>query len=332
MTWINFQEVKTQGDFMAVLAHFDITGKQNGDEVRINCPFHDDKNPSCGVNIAENKFNCFSCQEHGNILDFATLLNGGDPQDPKDLRNGAKLVMDICGISTPRKQKATRKPRTQAKKPKPKAESKKNDSVDSEGVCNKPLAFQLKLEPEHEFFDHQGICPEQVEQFGLGYASRGSMNERIAIPIHNETGELVAYAGRWASDEIPEDTDKYKFPNGFKKSLVLYNLNRIIEAKPKHIVLVEGFWSAQRLHRLNIPVVAVMGTSICPEQVALLKQFGVKFVTVIFDGDEAGRNGAKSVVLELANNIYARSIDLPDGIKPDVMGDDFLSKITNSRG
>ena len=38
------------------------------------------------------------------------------------------------------------------------------------------------------------------------------MKGRIAVPIHNAGGELVAYAGRWAGDdsEIPEGEGKYK--------------------------------------------------------------------------------------------------------------------------
>lgn len=30
------------------------------------------------------------------------------------------------------------------------------------------------------------------------------MEDRVAIPIHNETGELVAYTGRWINEEPPE--------------------------------------------------------------------------------------------------------------------------------
>jgi DNA primase len=331
-TWINFQEVKKQGDFVALLNHFDLSGKQKGDELRINCPFHDDETPSCGINLVENKFNCFGCNEHGNILDFATLLQDGDPQDSKDLRNGAKLVMEICNISTPRspsrprKKKVSQKPSETKKTPQ---SANKADSGDSEKPTNEPLKFKLTLEPESEFFDRNNISSEQVELFGMGFAGKGSMEGRIAIPIHNENNELVAYVGRWASDddEIPEDSDKYKFPPKFKKTQVLYNLNRVIEAKPKHVVLVEGFWSVQRLHQLNIPAVACMGTSISKEQIDLLTSAGVKFVTVIFDGDEAGQNGVKEVCLSLSRFFYTRVIDLEDGIKPDTMGDDFIAKL-----
>jgi len=295
--------------------------------VRINCPFHDDENPSCGVNVAENKFNCFSCNEHGNILDFATLIQDGDPQNTDDLRKGALLVMDICNISTPRSPRKPRKAKKTVGHEKKQKMAQSQNKTDSVSTSNEPLKFELTLEQESEFFDRNNILVEQVEFFGLGFCGRGSMAERIAIPIHNENNELVAYAGRWASEDLPEDEDKYKFPAKFKKTHVLYNLNRIIEAKPKHVVLVEGFWSAQRLHSLSIPAVACMGTSISQEQIDLLQSAGVKFITVIFDGDEAGANGVKTVCPTLSRFFYVRVIDLEEGVKPDTMSDDVISKI-----
>jgi hypothetical protein len=44
------------------------------------------------------------------------------------------------------------------------------------------------------------------------------MKDRIAIPIHNADGQLVAYAGRWVGGELPEGEEKYKLPPRFKKS------------------------------------------------------------------------------------------------------------------
>ena len=48
----------------------------------------------------------------------------------------------------------------------------------------------------------------------------------MVIPIHNDRGELVAYAGRSIDDSEP----KYKLPTGFHKSLELFNLDRAVEA------------------------------------------------------------------------------------------------------
>ena len=68
------------------------------------------------------------------------------------------------------------------------------------------------------------------------------MKDKITIPIHNEKGELVAYAGSYPGNP-PEGESKYKFPPKFKKSLVVFNLNRAKElVKEKGLVLVKGFF------------------------------------------------------------------------------------------
>ena len=97
------------------------------------------------------------------------------------------------------------------------------------------------------------------------------MAGRIAIPIHNEQGELVAYAGRWPG-EPPDGEGKYKLPAGFHKSLVVYNLHRAKDhAKEQGLIVVEGFFDCMRLHQAGIPnVVALMGSSLSEEQEALL--------------------------------------------------------------
>ena len=85
---------------------------------------------------------------------------------------------------------------------------------------NSPLSFELKLD--------LGLTEAAIEHFGLGFAGRGVMKGRIAIPIHDEYGQLIAYAGRWAANPVPDEESRYKLPDGFHKSQVLYNLHRVI--------------------------------------------------------------------------------------------------------
>lgn len=42
----------------------------------ISCPFHEDKNPSFA--IKKNRFNCFSCGEHGDVIDLYQKLHHTD--------------------------------------------------------------------------------------------------------------------------------------------------------------------------------------------------------------------------------------------------------------
>jgi DNA primase len=82
----------------------------------------------------------------------------------------------------------------------------------------------------------------------------------------------VAYAGRWVGspDSLPEGEEKYKLPKGFHKTLELFNLHRV--KKTRHLVVVEGFFSAIRLHGLCVPSVALMGSSMSEEQIELLRE------------------------------------------------------------
>ena len=87
------------------------------------------------------------------------------------------------------------------------------------------------------------------------------MKGRVAIPIHNERGELVAYCGRWPGDDgWPEEEEKYKLPGGFLKSHALFNLNRVGESrKDQALIVVEGFFSCFGLQQCGFPnVVALM--------------------------------------------------------------------------
>ncbi len=57
----------------------------------------------------------------------------------------------------------------------------------------------------------------------------------------------MAYAGRAVTDH---SNGKYRFPTGFRKSLILYNLHRITS---RSIIVLEGFFDVFRLHQLGCP-------------------------------------------------------------------------------
>jgi DNA primase len=133
----------------------------------------------------------------------------------------------------------------------------------------------------------------------------------ICIPIHDERGNLVAYAGRWPGEDVPEGDGKYKLPPKFQKSRVLFNLHRV--APGEHLVLVEGYWSTIRLHALGVPVASPMGWSVSPEQIALLQGRGVRFLMLLLDGDDAGRRARERVLPNLASSFFVRAPLLPDG-------------------
>ena len=146
-------------------------------------------------------------------------------------------------------------------------------------------------------------------EFGVGFCSKGMMAGRIAIPIHNPDGQVVAYAGRWLG-EAPEGTPKYKLPPGFRKSLELFNLDRARkEPAEMPLIIVEGFFDAMVLYQLgHRKVVALMGSSLSLPQEELIRQHTGhdSRILVMLDEDEAGRAARDDVAVRLAKHAFVR--------------------------
>jgi DNA primase len=195
------------------------------------------------------------------------------------------------------------------------------------------LGFRLTLKREHPYLAERGIAPELVERFGLGVCDYGSMTGRLCIPIENAEGKLVAYAGRCVGDtaDLPEGEEKYRLPKGFHKSLELFNLHRVKNCR--HLYLVEGYFDAIRLHGLRVPTVALMGSTLSEAQVALLREHcpALRYVSVMLDGDEAGRNASEVVASRLAKHWWTRIVELPDGTQPDTVKLDVLEELIGRR-
>lgn len=71
-----------------------------------------------------------------------------------------------------------------------------------------------------------------------------------------------------------------------------------------------------KVHQAGLPaVVGLMGSSLSEAQESLLLKFSQ--VILFLDGDEAGREAARTIVARLIYQTFVRVIDLPDGKQPD---------------
>lgn len=354
--WLNFTKIREQLNFSEVLSHYGFSFKMDGKgQCKIACPFHEDKTPSCSINENKNAFKCFGCPEKGNILEFVGKMEGFDTDNSTELRKAAQFCVDTFdldpGIRTSDKKESS-SGRIRAKsKPAPvkvvKQEKHKNFTIDesdkkktqtdatfkNDNQTNEPLTFRLDLQDEHPFIQKRGIDKKTAAKFGIGfYDGKGLMKGRVCFPIKNDVGDLVAYAGRWADDKLPEDIPRYLLPAGFQKQKVLYNFDRLLSAQDNGysfdtIVIVEGYWSVIKLHQSGVPVVATLGTSISEDQVGLLKKLGIVSIIILYDGDDGGRAGAKDVASKLSQNFWIKIINLPDGISPDEMDASEIKKL-----
>jgi DNA primase len=301
--WVDFKAVKQSVTMEQILGRYGVKLKESGKELRGRCPIHQgDGTDSFHANTEKNAFHCFSCQAKGNVLDLVAAI------EKCSVRDAALKLKDWFPVSASGS--------IPAPGGKPMVDSPlATEELGERAEPNKPLGFQLKgINFAHPYLAQRGIDPETAEYFGVGlFTGKGSMSGRIVIPIENEKGELVAYAGRSVDGSEP----KYKLPAGFKKSQVLYNLARVLEEDSTGaVVLVEGFFDCMKVVLAEHACVALMGCSMSGDQeeqlVAHFRQ-----VVVMLDGDEAGRKAAGEIGGRLVHKVWVRVVDLPDGKQPD---------------
>ena len=196
-------------------------------------------------------------------------------------------------------------------------------------MVNEPLGYELtSIDTSHGYLRHRGIKQETAKHFDAGYFfGKGMMAGRFVFPVHNEVGELIAYAGRAVDEELAKTDGKYKTP--FHKSLVLYNLHRVLEAgnESREVILVEGFFGTMKIHQAGFPnVVALMGSSLSEEQEKLIVDNFDKAV-IISDGDDSGRDFIGDATERLSRKMVVRPVCLPDGGQPDKLSSEEIQKL-----
>lgn len=315
--FVDFKSVKQAVSIVQVLEHYGFIKslKRNGDSLTGPCPLHDGHTQGqFKVSISKNCWNCFGkCKSGGNILDFVSR------KEDVGIREAAALIAEWFEISP------ASEPREESRK------KSTSDLPDPEARAggNKPLGFSLNyLDPNHRYLVERGLSEETIKTFGLGYCKKGIMAGRIAIPVHNLAGEIVGYAGRWPGDP-PEDKPKYKLPDGFRKSLEVFNVHRAATAIPEQpLVVVEGIFDCLKIWQAGFfRVVAVMGSLLSDEQSELLIKAAAPKgrIALMFDEDEAGRTGRERALILLSPTCYVKIIKLPkEDLQPDQLSEQQL--------
>jgi DNA primase len=315
--WVDFALIRERANFATILARYDIAPSILQGQITVLCPFHDDRQPSLSIHLDRKLFHCFACQAKGDILDFVARF------EDVSLSDAARIIARYCGIPVEGQSSACRPlPKAMAERQRASAvnrtiqEGRQHDGKASD-CC--PIA----LDQAHPYLFDRNLTPELIRVFGLGYCAQGRLRGRVCIPIHSPDGaEILGYSGRWANNDVPKGTPRYLMPRGFKKSARLYNFHRVVGAQ--HLVIVEGYWSVFRLHALNVPAVALMGTSLSDSQMDLLRQSGARRLTLLLDGDQAGRTATADLLPRLSSLFFVHTPALPDNESPDTVAEDLL--------
>jgi DNA primase len=324
--WIDFTELKRQVSIRDVLARYGLLGglqeKKPGKLVG-PCPIHGGKNgTSFNVDADKNVYHCFSECGGGNVLDLVMKIEGCT------IREAGEKLSDWFGLSFERRRKGGPKPESIAKAAPQRAAAAHTEGPAEGPHANPPLERPLKdLNGDHPYLVERGLTVPTIKTFGIGFCTRGLMRGRIAIPIHDERGNLVAYAGRAVDGDLADAKGKYRLPDGFKKSLVLFNLHRAVEHADRGLIVVEGFFDCFKVHQAGFPnVVALMGSTLSEPQEQLLLAHADR-LTLFLDGDDAGTKCLREFYARLRRRLYLREIHLDPGEQPDLLTEDRIREL-----
>lgn len=340
--WLDFAEIRAKVPIERVLLEMYGLGdrlKRQGKKLIGACPIHrGDNSRAFQVDLEKGVYFCFSgCgRKGGNAIDFVVAMEGGISVREAALKLHAAFITPHEGASStskpapasatsisPSKATPLSAPASAIQRAPPSSASATNDEEKedvADATPNPPLKLRLELAHDHpHLLRDRGLSIEAAKAWGIGYCRRGMLRSMIAVPVHDEDGALVAYVGRRLRPQEIESFGKYRFPKNFRSDLVLYNLWRAKSLPPEEgLVIVEGFFATIALSERGMKnVVASMGCSISSAQVDLLAEH-TAHVTLLYDGDVAGRSGADAALALLdARGVPASVIRLPEGWKPD---------------
>jgi DNA primase len=313
--WVSFAEFKERVNIEQVLRSYRVDWLRHSgpDQYRGRCPIHGGEGRDAfHVNLKRSVFHCFACGAGGNQLDFAAALEGCSVREAA-LRLHQRYGLPDVGSTAPAGRPGSRR--------EGKLVTKKREG-------NPALTFSLALNGAHSYLASRGLTPSTAACFGVGFfAGRGLLSGRIAIPVHDEHGRLIAYCGRALDPAAP----RYRFPPGFQKSRVLFNYHRACDvgAAPggQSVIIVEGFFDCMRVHQAGFPyVVGLMGAVLSGTQRELIvRRFSN--VTLLLDADATGRSATVRIAAALRPFCAVTERSPGSGCQPDQLSADQIRQI-----
>jgi DNA primase len=179
--------------------------------------------------------------------------------------------------------------------------------------------YSRKFDDDILSFFEIGFSPQGIDEPWA--AKRKDFAGRIVFPVRDTRGNLVGWSGRLATDDkvLIKRDNKWMHKLDFDKGFTLFNYNNALDfvRQSKELILVEGPWDVARLWSYGIcNVVAVMGSSLTPEQLSIAVSSAIK-IKVFLDDDGAGKSGARRICEQLKRYVDVYTVESIDGKDPD---------------
>lgn len=271
-----------------------------GENIMFCCPYHGERNPSCGIHAEKEVGGCFACGAKFNLVSLVAFVKDVSIMDAyeflnsyfnKDFRRAVSRHRNLYGES---------------------------DEIKESVLSMSALAPFKSGEIVHPYLLKRGFSEEDFVKFKLGWDSE---LKRITIPFFDYSGNLLGFSSRAVLSEkdkgynsIYGNESKYKIYNHFNAKDYFYPMN-LFEPKDE-IILVEGLLDAIWLYRFGYTnTLSIISAQISKTQIEKLKMFKADKIILALDNDKAGEDGCKRIYKYLKNDFTFMRCRFPDGKK-----------------
>jgi len=166
MSFVDFEAVKAANPIEKVAERLGLELKKSGHQLRGPCPSGEGGERALVVTPSKSVWYSFALEKGGDVLALVQQVNGGSAKEAAQF---------LSGDTVPLEKRSTRQ---------------SNDEGEERGF--RPLEY---LDPNHAAVEALGVSSEEATALGWGYAPRGILRGKVAVPIRTEDGTLAGYIG-----------------------------------------------------------------------------------------------------------------------------------------
>lgn len=328
LTEEEISKIRENANIVDIIESYGIKLEKKGkDNYLCLCPFHDDHNPNMIVSEKKQIYKCFGgCSAGGNVFKFVEdyenvsfiesvkIVAQKSHQDfnfqiKNKYNDSEKYTKEYEIMDLSLKFFQNNIASNDGKKAKEYLEKRKiNENI----INNFKIGLSFSQNSLKKFLESKNIDLELAYNIGLvnknGIEYFDVFNDRIMIPIFNQSGKLCGYTGRCY---LKDEENKYvnsKETVIYKKSEILFNYYNAKNEinKLRELVIVEGNMDAIMLCTYGIKnVCALMGVNLSGYQIDFIKKQRLK-VILMLDSDNAG----SSATLKVGDALLEKGIDV----------------------
>lgn len=241
--------------------------------IMIQCPFHDEVEASCNINLKEGVYYCFGCGAKGDLIDFVSKVENTNrllatqkiTQIENKFGDGEEIDFDEIQVDHDKLLK------------------------NAEKFFNRLSMPDWNMMSEH-YMLNRGFEPKILKEFNVKINHHST--HEIVIPLY-ENGKFKGYVSRRTDNDEP----KYLYNRGFKrKDTLVGNLMK------DHILVVEGIMDWMKAKQYGIKnVCALLGWKASDYHIKVIKEYLDGKIISALDNDEPGERGSRLLKRKFGN-------------------------------